>query len=402
MISIYSSINTNKNLNFVHNETDGWGGHLDIKKDPPRGIITRKIDKVGMDNSLLELIDESGDRNCQSINTYQRGKNPMTTSGHVEYGNYSSSLSGPQASLPNKIMNNGSFRPPIISPQDLLPLSRQNRITTSNITNPSINDYSKVSRGEYNDAMAKSIKELLPTDSVDSGIKNIKYTIQPAKVSVKETPPHSAASSGVQHIKYTAQSIHPDRFINNENNGHSASSGVQHIKYIAQSIHPDRFINNENNGHSASSGVQHIKYTTQSIHPDQFIREGQALPVLTAPCKIGQNTIDGTLFRELNPSLKALNVITNPTQNVQVSQERKEYSLDRNIPLYFSSTNEGGGGRYNRGEWGDVKNTKNIVHTAIHSNVGRIGRVNENNGTKADLKYRVNPNDGIKGRCFIG
>jgi hypothetical protein len=382
MISIYSSINTNKNLNFVNNETGGWGGHLDIKKDPPRGIVTRKINKVGMDNSLLELIDESGDRNCQSINTYQRGKNPMTLAGHVEYGNYSSSLSGPngftksQASLPNKIMDKGSFRPPIISPQDLLPLSRQNRITTSNITNPMINDYSKVSRGEYNDAMAKSIKELLHTDSVDSGVKNIKYTIQPTKVIVKENVGHGSVGSGVQHIKYTQQSIQqPDRFIVKENIAQGSSS--------------------------VNSGVQHIKYTQQSIHPDQFIKESQASAVLTAPSKICQKTMDVTLVRDFN-SLKALNVLTNPTQNVQVSQERKEYILDRNVPLYSSSTNEGGGGRYNRGEWGDIKNTKNRIHTTIHSNVGRIGRVNDNNGTKADLKYRVNPNDGIKGRCFIG
>ena len=39
-----------------------WGTNMNILKDPPKSIMTRKIDKVGDTSSITEMIDQSGNR----------------------------------------------------------------------------------------------------------------------------------------------------------------------------------------------------------------------------------------------------------------------------------------------------------------------------------------------------
>lgn len=201
----YSALRTRKNLTLPNIE--GWGNNnnaLNIKKDPPRSIHTRKIVKVGEDNTLNELIDGSGDRASQSINMYARGVNPMVS---MQYGNYNAQQSRTQPSLVHKIMDKGSFRPPIIPLEDRLPLSRQNRLTTSNVVNPMIDDYTKVSRGTFDANMARSIKTLTNIKDVESRVRNIVYhgvePVSQGRQSTKEIivrPVHSGVSVSSDRI----------------------------------------------------------------------------------------------------------------------------------------------------------------------------------------------------------
>jgi hypothetical protein len=134
---------------------EGGLGTLPILRDPPKSIHTRFIEKVGDTSRLTNWIDseDAGNRICEMINKYPRGVNPMvdvsytnegTSGGQVRYrggmigtDQAAMSSSSNQAYLPYRVARDGAFRPPVIPPEQLLPLSRQSRLPTSHTTNPS-------------------------------------------------------------------------------------------------------------------------------------------------------------------------------------------------------------------------------------------------------------------------
>jgi len=148
-----------------------WGTNTNILQDPPKSITTRRIDKVGETNFIIQEQDDSGDRICEAINVYARGVNPSVAVSYSNVGNNGSNFSmgcnpcntsasqsstngNPQRSLcsnlnsklPYRIMNDGEFRYPILTPTNLLPLSRMVRGVTSTYTKPELIDYSKKMR----------------------------------------------------------------------------------------------------------------------------------------------------------------------------------------------------------------------------------------------------------------
>ena len=110
---------------------------VNIIRDPPRSIHTRRIDKVGDTSALAATLADSSDRFCEGINYYARGVNPMVS---VMYNNTSG---GQQAYLPYRVNVDGSFRPPVLTDRDLMPLSRQPRVWTSVKAQPVIEDLTK-------------------------------------------------------------------------------------------------------------------------------------------------------------------------------------------------------------------------------------------------------------------
>lgn len=113
---------------------DSWNMNMNIIKDPPRSVQTRKIDKVGETMAITSAIDDSGDRFCEAINYYARGQNPMVAVSYGEGQRLSSG--GSEAFLPYRVARDGAFRPPIWRQEDLLPLSRMPRIWTQMSTQP--------------------------------------------------------------------------------------------------------------------------------------------------------------------------------------------------------------------------------------------------------------------------
>ena len=139
---------------------DGFNGSFNILRDPPKSIFTKRIDKVGQNNDIIDDIDMSGDRMNEGIKVYARGVNPMVsvsydnnsnnagsfTSGAFGQGNYSNQghhTGNRQAFLPYRIGDKGAFRPPIRSQRDLMPLSRQPRAWFQALTNPGFADFTK-------------------------------------------------------------------------------------------------------------------------------------------------------------------------------------------------------------------------------------------------------------------
>lgn len=187
---------------------EGGLGTLNILRDPPRGIHTRYIEKVSDTNQLVKTIDASGDRICEAINKFARGIDPMVSVSYSNNGTNGGQMrdtwgSGKQgiASIgqsyyPHRIMRDGEFRPPIIPPQSLLPLSRQPRLPESYQTNAGseLTVVQNLSSCANTDTMKHIRKELLqmclqpksifnieqtPTETVD-----VKYSIQSDKPNV--------------------------------------------------------------------------------------------------------------------------------------------------------------------------------------------------------------------------
>jgi hypothetical protein len=140
---------------------ESWGTNMNILRDPPKSISTRRIDKVGQTSSITELIDESGSRSCEGISHYARGVNPFVS---VDYGNAGNNggqnsggfggvgqnlgssgnrIGGGQAYLPYRVNRAGSFRPHITAPCEMLPLSRTPIDNIEAFSKPGLVDYSK-------------------------------------------------------------------------------------------------------------------------------------------------------------------------------------------------------------------------------------------------------------------
>lgn len=147
----YKMIQYPKNTHVTLPSVEGGFGSMNILKDPPKSIYVQYKEKISDTNRLLDWIDGSGDRICEGILPYARGINQMvsvdysnsgTNGGRVNLSGASGTDQQPlmtgQAFLPYRVVRDGAFRPPILPPQDLLPLSRQPRNVTharSNISN---------------------------------------------------------------------------------------------------------------------------------------------------------------------------------------------------------------------------------------------------------------------------
>ena len=128
-----------------------WGTNMNILRDPPKSITTRRIDKVGETSSITEMVDQSGDRACESIKVYARGVNPFVSVSYSNYGNNggqrvnnrSTAIANVQSKLPYRILVGGAFRPPTLRQEDLFPLSRLPRCNTNAFTKPGFADFSR-------------------------------------------------------------------------------------------------------------------------------------------------------------------------------------------------------------------------------------------------------------------
>lgn len=147
---------------------NGWLKNDSIIKDPPKSIHTRRIDKVGSTQMVTDVIEDSGSRICGNIMKFPRGVNPAAeysaplsngvsaTSTIRDNSNNPLTLRsdpgymfrdqygrGSGGYLARRIMMyGGAFRPPILTQEQLLPLSRQPRIRTSCVTHPEMINYS--------------------------------------------------------------------------------------------------------------------------------------------------------------------------------------------------------------------------------------------------------------------
>ena len=199
---------------------ESWGTNMNILRDPPKAIWTRKIDKVSDTQEIQNLIAESGNRICEMIKVYPRGINPMVGVSYSNYGtnggqnrNFTSSgLFGNnkaccdgrsayigQAKLPYALLDAGAFRPPMRRQEDLMPLSRLPRTSTSAWTAPGFISYAQ-DRSCYKPNDLRQIQNPIHTSIRPTATYNIQTPlVEPFEVrQVIDNPLHVAVSSGIR------------------------------------------------------------------------------------------------------------------------------------------------------------------------------------------------------------
>lgn len=227
---------------------ESWGTDMNILRDPPKSLFTRRIDKVGQNQDLTEMVDASGDRICEGINLYARGVNPMVS---VDYGssNQNGTISGNvirnssrmQPTLPYKINRDGAFRPPIQTARDLLPLSRQPRNVTYIDPSPGFADYSKKLNAPNADDFRQIKKEVINVEVRPTAVFQIERPFtEPyeTKYKIVENPIKYSLNSGVRTLDWaeTNVDVHDERVIRDSLHAYDVVTNTSSNRVNAKTI----------------------------------------------------------------------------------------------------------------------------------------------------------------------
>lgn len=316
-----------------------WGSNMNILRDPPKSIYTRKIDRVGQTSEITQMIDDSSDRACESILVYARGVNPMVAVSYDNYGNNGGQKSGnvsqaglnvnggsgKQAYLPYRIMDRGAFRPPIRDQRDLLPLSRLPRVWTSSFSQPGFVDFSK--------------KAICQSETGEE-YRAIKAPEQMLQACVRPTATYKLETPIVENyeVKYVIKNpvqvsghsgIQPKAKFNGEIG--------QPVKMVENPLRPDINVN-QSGEYVQNAEISHFdteKYTHEVLHSDVNANVSKNITITSLEEIYGVDTANRTK-----------NTINIDYETPHTSYDKYEYihediDLERVLPYHESRTNNG-------------------------------------------------------------
>jgi len=334
----YSALNNKRRVTLP--SVDSWGQNMGIVPDPPKSITTRRIDKAQDSAALLQMVQESGDRVSECINVYARGVDPMIGVSYSNNGsNAGMNVNGlprrnamgqstiTQSFMPYTVARDGAFRPPIVPPQNLLPLSRLPRIWTSSFTNPAFPDFSKKMMFPTMDDKTVGIRKderMLRVDARPTATFSVNVPlVEPFEITkVIKNPLHTQATTNMGstaiNVQRTHQEFNPSGYIQERlradiNSNPSSSRNVTSLDSLS-----DIQIRTKDTLHSDVSAPI-SGYNMQESSYEENARE---------------------LVRERN--LPMYDARTNTSMNIHVPQEMphmREY--ENNRPLAYASTNIG-------------------------------------------------------------
>lgn len=332
---------------------ESWSTNMNILRDPTRSITTRRIDKVGDTNAITQSIDGAGDRSCEAILTYSRGVNPMVSVSYSNYGNNGGQGVGQnqtQAYSSRTIMRDGEFRPPILKPEELMPLSRQPRIWTTASTQPGFVDFSKKMRTCGTAQETKEVKNKIlhsfvrPTAvyKVEKPIEEpfeVKYVIQPT---IK-----TSGTSGVRTMDHTTQNVlEPTKEVNRDMvyafARANAGTTQNYVNNIKKNTDP---YTQDTNAHSVYSNIG-SKLNVTNIEDvidlsDVKTKDIRNINYNTTMSGTDQSSYINTDI-ELSRRLPEYKATTNTGQNIHKTVEyTNQIELERNTPLTNISINPG-------------------------------------------------------------
>ena len=312
---------------------ESWGTNMNILKDPPKSITTRRKNKVGETSSITQMIEESDGRSSEAIQVYARGVNPFVSVSYDNAGNNGGRTyggivegGGRSAKLPHRIMQDGAFRPPVLLQQDLLPLSRLPRTITNAFSNAGFTDFSRKLRTCGTAENTKEVKKntlktsVRPTavyriekqaekpfevkyviqpsikNSVSSGVRTMDITQRNWGTPTKEInndllrPTAHSAVSNVQHVNNNE--FNSDRFLQ-ENLSYPAHSNISSIGHVNNNeLESGRFLQDTlvHTGHSNISSIGHVD--NNEFNSDRFLQENLSYPVSSKVSSIGHYSGD--------------------------------------------------------------------------------------------------------------
>lgn len=263
----YSGLTTQAKVTLP--SVESWGTNMNILRDPVSSIQTRRIDKVGQTQNILLEQDDSGDRIAECIQVYARGVNPMVS---VSYDNASNNagalkanISGiGQSSLPYKVQ---VVRPPVARQEDILPLSRLNRVWNHAESNPVFPFYKNAR--ECNTASKSLIQEqrMIRGDIPEHAINNNLPTITddairllPTHSVIEEIIPVTVESQKSQSDRH--QPLLPDQ-ISNHTPQKCVQAEIPNIPYqsgkYSQHMEKDQYPHDEGQAKKSMKNIERNK-----------------------------------------------------------------------------------------------------------------------------------------------
>jgi hypothetical protein len=342
---------------------ESWGTNMNILRDPPKSVTTRRINKVGDTSSITQMIDDSGNRACEAIQMYARGVNPCVSVSYNNYGNNGGGQTGNltgmnapiagtgrQAKLPYTIMKDGAFRPPVLTQEDLLPLSRLPRVWTSAFSQPGFADFSKKARSCTSAEQTKEVKNHIlkacvkPTATyiVKRPIPEpfeVKYVIQP---SLKKS-----ATSGIRSMNITQQDVKkPTKEIDNI---------PLHADAQTKQINPSRYVYNSN------------------FDSDPYIQDANTHQVVTnTSSNMHHTSIDEILdLGDLHVhEIRTMSHTAPKNRGERTDYIHDDIELSRNLPEFQGITNKVDRNKYKRNQYtNSIELSRNVPTGSFYSNV---------------------------------
>ena len=312
---------------------ESWGTDLNILRDPPKSITTRKINKVMDTSEITTMVDESTDRASEAILPFARGINPCVAVSYNNYGknggqnNAFSGNAQAQASLPYKVIKDGAFRPPLFRQENITPLSRLPRNWTTAFTKPGFIDFSKKMKTCGTAEQTKEVKNnILKTNVVPTAYYKIEKPLEKpneVKYHVKDvlnTPYSTNIYAGNQTEQ---ENIEPTKGIN---------PYVTHIYNLETNM----------------QDLNYYKGDTNTFNPERYIQDANAHPVYTnRTLDYNKNSLEQSADlsnRQMNNKLN-VKYITPAIGIEQTKYIHNDIYFDKNIPEYEAYTNNNGGGQ---------------------------------------------------------
>ena len=415
----YSAIVNSGSGQLTLHSVDSWGTNINILKDPPKSIMTRRIDKVGEDMGLVATQDESSDRSCEAILPYARGVNPMVS---VSYSN----SDGTSSKLPYRILQDGAFRPPIMTQAQLLPLSRQPRYWVSVSTNPEVQDFSKkIMCPQSADKTRECRNEILKTNCRPNAVYKVMLPAQESKFEIKnviQNPMKSAATSGIRSMDITQRLVQQplkeidflkpkarasancskDIYVNNNGDFNDSKYIQDNINtYAYTNLSDDKYINvngefaagkfiQETNNVHAVTNISDDKYININgdFNTDKYIQDNLNSYAYTNASRDIQVTPIDELFDMSDVRTKNTlhSKYTTPIQGHQKTDYiSTDIGLERNLPEYYATTNTNNSTVYKRQEY-----DKSL----------ELSRRMPNVNMTTNISSKININDDLNGKSF--
>jgi hypothetical protein len=374
---------------------DSWGTNMNILRDPPKSIMTRRKDRVGETSAITETIDESGDRTAEVIQVYSRGVNPSVSVSYSNYGNnggggQSGSLTGlsqnftrlsgatanTQSFLPYRIMAyDGNFRPPInrLKPQDLMPLSRQPRAWTSQFTSPGFADFSKKLR---NPTEACNTREVI-TDKLNTSVRATEYKRietpieQPneTKYSVQDVM-NISANSGKRTQDLTEQ------YVIDPSSGTIINNPLQ-ANAVANKSTSQNFVNNN------------------TFNTDNYIQDANSHLVNSNLSGNKQTNIEDIINIDTDKHIQNVHIINHTAHKTRDGDGTKYIHNDlektKVLPSYQATTNIGDSRIYKNVSHSNELELSRNVPSILYENIGKVQRTEDPNGKQKSIKETLNP-----------
>jgi hypothetical protein len=245
-------------------------------------------------------------------------------------------------------MRDGAFRPPVVTQENLYPLSRLPRIWTTAFTKPGFVDFSKKmktcgtaenTKEVHSNKLNTSIR---PTAvyKIETPLKEpfeVKYMIQPT-LKISHTAPVSSTDRTTQYAG------NPLKNINNDNLHSFAQSNIQNIRHVDNNdFNPERYLQ-DTNAHDVYTNINDREnyVNNTEFNPERYIQDSNAHEVNTnLGAHIQVSSIEDIFDLSNVKTKNAINIdyITPISGNEKTEYIHDNIELERTLPNYNVSTN---------------------------------------------------------------